>query len=1043
MKAALYKALNIEQNEGFIVLLLVLQSFFLGIFYGSFDIAASALFLEAFPADMLPKAFVISGIAGIILTGAYSKLQAVISFSKLALINLISITIITFLLWTGYFYTSSKWLPFLILVMMGPLNIIAILGFWGVAGRMFSLRQGKRLFGLIDSGQVFGVIVSSYAIPLILLLNFSTKNLLIICSASVLFALLMQLITSKKFPITEAPKELSDSKAGSQGFFTLFKNRFVIYMSVFVSLSMVTAFFIYYSFLSVTNTKYPDATELAKFLGVFTGTLMIFSFIFKTFFYSKIMQTYNLRTSLLILPFLLVILSVLAIAAGGFLGYSAEDSGFILFFMLITLSRLFSRSLKESIEAPSLKILYLSLDKKIRYDAQAKIDGIVNELAALLSGVILAVLGMLSFIQPIHYTVILVFLLLIWIYVTFKLYSEYKIALVKSLEHSAIAENSSSNDNFTESNDSYTSQVIYNQYLTELQSPLLFEAKLPDLLFNENIHVRIYAYEKIASLVKIELLSVVENIEEKDELCSKVLFQTITKLKDIKSTKLSREYFSEQLKSKYPEKRLQAVKLLEQSKEEEYISFLIPLLRDIDPSVRIAAIKLCADIKLQESVPLLIDYLSEPEYRNYAAESLIKIGDEALDVVELSFYKSGLNTKILSKYIYVIRSIGGEKAVNFLINKLNFPNRQVVIMCIDALSEMNYSYKESYYIYLRQAIDTTISIIAWNMFAQESVKDPEALPYLSEAIDSEIKDNFDILYTLLSLIYDPKMIMTVKDNIENGSSEGTGYAMELMDLYISEELKHVLFPLFENTNQQDKLKRFQDFFAYEVTDLKSLLYSITRRDANLINRWTKACAIYNLANFKEKAQNDLLAHLYNKDKLLFETSGYVIHKIDPEAYNSCGKRINSKLRNELDYALILSTEKKTHLLIERIIYLKSIPEFKKVHNTILAEFADCLTEIFVKRNTILLTKESENDKAFYIILQGSVKPMNLKTTKELKQDQIICDLMFLPEDKNNSGFITSANTHVYAMKKTDFRELISSYPEIADAVRLILNNSRA
>src|SRR3989339_144268 len=132
MKQALYKTFHIAEGEGYGVFLLILQSFFLGVFYGSLDISASALFLKAFPASMLPKAFVISGIAGIVLTAVYTRLQ----------------------------------------------NIIALLGFWGIAGRVFTLRQGKRLFGLIDSGQVFGVIISSYTIPLILFFGFSTIDLL-------------------------------------------------------------------------------------------------------------------------------------------------------------------------------------------------------------------------------------------------------------------------------------------------------------------------------------------------------------------------------------------------------------------------------------------------------------------------------------------------------------------------------------------------------------------------------------------------------------------------------------------------------------------------------------------------------------------------------------------------------------------------------------------------------------------------------------------------------------------------------------------------
>ena len=55
---------------------------------------------------------------------------------------------------------NIKIIAFALLVVYGPLRIIALVGFWGSVGRLFSLRQGKRLFGLIDSGWILGIILS-------------------------------------------------------------------------------------------------------------------------------------------------------------------------------------------------------------------------------------------------------------------------------------------------------------------------------------------------------------------------------------------------------------------------------------------------------------------------------------------------------------------------------------------------------------------------------------------------------------------------------------------------------------------------------------------------------------------------------------------------------------------------------------------------------------------------------------------------------------------------------------------------------------------
>jgi len=48
---------------------------------------------------------------------------------------------------------------------------------------------------------------------------------------------------------------------------------------------------------------------------------------------------------------------------------------FTMFFLVISVSKLFAKSLQDSIVAPSMKILYQSLEAKIRYGVQARIDG--------------------------------------------------------------------------------------------------------------------------------------------------------------------------------------------------------------------------------------------------------------------------------------------------------------------------------------------------------------------------------------------------------------------------------------------------------------------------------------------------------------------------------------------------------------------------------------------------------------------------------------------------------------------------------------------
>ncbi|MBA4322794.1 MAG: hypothetical protein C0408_08265, partial [Odoribacter sp.] len=131
MKDRLFQLLGIEHGEESMVSMLLTQSVFLGIFYGAFDISAHSLFLAIFDEKVMARAYVVSGFAGIILTGLYTWFQARLRFRNFATTNLIFVTILTLVLWIALLLSPSKWVIFVVFVMLGPLNILAMLGFWG------------------------------------------------------------------------------------------------------------------------------------------------------------------------------------------------------------------------------------------------------------------------------------------------------------------------------------------------------------------------------------------------------------------------------------------------------------------------------------------------------------------------------------------------------------------------------------------------------------------------------------------------------------------------------------------------------------------------------------------------------------------------------------------------------------------------------------------------------------------------------------------------------------------------------------------------
>src|SRR5665647_83225 len=119
MKDRLFQLLCVEHGEEPMVLMLLIQSVFLGIFFGTYDISAHSLFLAIFDEKAMARAYVLSGFTGIILTSLYLLLQARLRFKNFATANLIFVTVLTLILGLALLLSPSKWVIICVFVMLG------------------------------------------------------------------------------------------------------------------------------------------------------------------------------------------------------------------------------------------------------------------------------------------------------------------------------------------------------------------------------------------------------------------------------------------------------------------------------------------------------------------------------------------------------------------------------------------------------------------------------------------------------------------------------------------------------------------------------------------------------------------------------------------------------------------------------------------------------------------------------------------------------------------------------------------------------------
>jgi ATP/ADP translocase len=889
-KSQLLKSFNIMPDEVTSVLLLIAQSVFLGIFYGTFDIGAHTLFLKTFPDEMIPKAYIISGIIGIILTSIFSKFQSKIKFSKLANATLLIISIIIVLLRVTFVFTNAHWIVFLVFILLGPLNILAILSFWGTVGRIFNLRQGKRLYGIIDSGQVFGIILSSYAIPLILVYLKGTDNLLIISAASIVFAMIIEIILTRLVNIDTIEDEKSDNEILEEQvkIRDFIKNPYILFMALFVIFSMFAAFFVQYSFLVVINEKYPIEEDLAGYLGFFTGSMMFFILIIKTFVYSKLVKTYGLKVSLMLSSLLLLLFTGIAIIVGFASGYEKTAPGFIYFFLFISMSKLFNKTLKDALEVPSFKILYQSLKKSIRFDVQAKIDGTINEISALTSGILLTALSAIVFIKLIHFSVFLFILLIIWLIITIRLYKEYRNSLEQALKQD-IATNNNNIEIFYR-------QFINHENIEKIYYKLDFAGKyIPSEYLNILKHIADNYSQEYLKNINIRHYTELFLLNFNNET-DKNLTTFFNKNKKKYNANLTTKEIEKLLKTENKQDVISGMNYLLTLSQKNRVPVLSSLLRVPDNKVKYITIRICGILHEADLINSLVDFLNNDKLLPPALISLKQMPENSVKTIIQMYYKTDISLVTQLAIIEICGTYYTQESINFLLDNISSHRKEIKEKAIECLRDLNYTPKEKDLPKMFRPITEVSQNMAWIISAQASLNTGFNDSVLANALQLEYEHHSEILFNLLSITYNATSVYHVKKYLESGTTEGMNYALELFELFLSEEIKPMILTLFEDVSYTEKTKLLETFFPVKIVTPQELMLNIINRDPNLISKQTKTTALFKYQKYFKKLTDDIIAQLFNPDEELQKAAANIVKKSDMQNLPvKLNKRISPKL----------------------------------------------------------------------------------------------------------------------------------------------------
>jgi ATP:ADP antiporter, AAA family len=1034
-----------EQSQ---IILMLCTGFFMGVFIATYQVTADSMFLTRMGAH-LDKAFLVAGALGMFTTAIFSFFQSRIKFTSIALGSILLILIFTlsiFWLLQNGGDAYHDYYVFALYTMSGPITAILLLSFWGIFGRLFNFRQSKRIIGWIDTGQLIAAILATViAIPLTTDVIGDTSNYLIVCASSITIVSILLFSISSSFALSKNdPRELGLMVRKETTWTKLFKDKYILLMAMFLLVSMVMYVLSQYSFQRLVKEQYPNEKELTNFTSFFTGAVYGISLIMQTFVNQRIINNYGLKISLFVLPLIMAIFSIGSIITGGIFGFDQDlaPTGFIYFFLFISLNRLFNWTLRESLENPVFKLFFIPLENKFRFNIQSKIEGLVNESSRFVGGLLVFCLAFVPSFNLIHISVAVVVLASVYFLVINRMYGGYRNKIRLKLESTDVQQDKLEKGfaRITGRLQEHLStpdatKAVFSFKLLEKINAARAPFWLNNLIKNEDEATRNYANEKVNELKGLSVSDryVIRLDPEKVNPGDKyVLNRSEIQQMLLNGGEITKSRIKSLARSSNPDERHYAAELLLHTGKDDSSSFLLELLNDNEPHIRSTAILTSIKWNSPEVINAVIENLNNPMFSNQAMNALVLMGSNTLLNLDSAFYRSGQATPTMLKLVQVIGRVGGQRAREILWNKIDYPNKVIVSQVLLSLGECGFKAGVSQITRIKYAIEADIADISWNLSAINEVGDEGFGEAIKASLRSEIQSDIEHIYMLLTMLYDTRSIQLVKENIDSGTTEGITYAIELLDVFLSDQLKQRVIPLLDDLTDGERISRLEYFYPRIKLDSKLVLKFLINRDFTQSNRWTKACVLFQIGILHiEDFKLDLIAQLFNPDTLVREVSAWALFQMNENDYHQNAKRLGETVKRELDYLIIHS---KKMMRFEKVLFFQRISLFQEVPGVILAALADISEEMRLKEGNVLTLDEKGNHN-FYVLVNGVVDYYYRgEVQKQFSEGQFIGEMLGLPNFVNTNLLVAKTDVIVIKFHKNQFYELLSDNVKLADQV---------
>ena len=1027
------------------LVLFFLHNFFISIGTILIYVCATVLLLQNNPDLSLPLGYFLAA-AGCMLAGkVYEHFEHRLSLKKLIRSVMLVTVGLVVLLSAGLYFLDPFVEAVVLLIGYRAIYLLSGLEFWGLSALVFDVRQSKRIFGIIGSGDLPAKAIGAL-LAVLIHSAYSLYILLWVACAAFLLAYLVQTLTfrSTVIPDHHAVKRRTFHTSHPRLIDRLFGGSWLVYHlclgMVFVS---AAAIFIEYSFFVNVKHKYHDQDDVMSYLGYLLTIAFGTATVIKLLLSSQIIARFGLRIVLILLPILTAAASI------GLYIFSFLDAREVVLLNMFSGLYIFFEITRKTTYDPVFLVMFQPLFLHQRLKAHTLAKGIYEPLGMGVAGVVTLIAYLNHFHLAAGSFLFISALALGALYFLVKAHGHYLLELKNALSKRFLKDEDLLFQENAESlileklGSSTPSDVLFSLNWLATHRPDLLAAQYDSLLHHPSETVRRQTLLTIAESgesydpVALYQLAQRDDSPANRKLCGMIACQQ----NDLAESQVLAFLNSDDLstvhgsiigckrsgrfasltnatlrfltESEYEEDQLVALDCIQELGEKSYASFVFRSLDSPSFAVTERAIAVVASQPEPESCQRVLQLTHDRAYDKQAIMGLLQAG-EAGD--------AGIRQTIAEGQPHLIHfiAIGCERfrtprTLRVLIELLDSDRLRTRTTALRSLTRIEPPGRQLERLpeYLQQEFNYLYQLVGG---LNENVNDA-----LSTSLDFEIDESIRRIFFLFMLTYDARMVENAMLNIEHSSREKRANAIEILDNIIPRNEYLALHALLDETTPENTLAIFEKTVCRQQQLVPIVQYILAKGTAKF-SEWSVVQALNNIPGKFDPAV--LLGYLDHADPLVREAAHHKTKEL-----NLTSSQQN--MAHEETTVGVVSP-------LEKVMVLKRSPLFESTPENVLSAIVPIIMEQTCELGEVLFEK-GELGTCMYVIYSGMVEIFDGKTKlAQFGPNDIFGELALLDAETRSASAVIADPTLLFRIDQDDFYDLMEERSELLKSVLSIL-----